>query len=137
MKFRVGRVPAEPFVSWFVAYRHRVRVNYQQEFERVASGISMHGSSRRVGTWQDGLERTFSATKFARAHGITKTEYDSLSTAIRLGRHSLELGIVDRILTAVGRPDLLNEWYPVECFDAGGRWEDGAGGVGKEEVALF
>jgi hypothetical protein len=116
-----GRVPPEPFISWFV----RLKEHKIPDFQRVAprtDGAIAAGGGKGVGlSEKDVLKVRFDSEAFAVYCGITKVEYVSFMRRVRLwenggGRkgdvvESLDMGFVDRVMTAVGRADLFQEWY--------------------------
>lgn len=125
-RFRVGAVPSEPFLSWWIEMRNRLRPLYQ----RTTSGVNhltsgqgaFGGSHRRVLSERETLVQQFDTQWFATWCGITKAEYDTLCAYARKQAPSVSVDVVDRVLTATGNTHLMVIWYPPDFFDSSGRW---------------
>ena len=120
---KIGLVPSEPFLSWFIDLRNRSYYSFQhptKPHHELTGGVS--GWSRRQLPEREAVKRTFDAGAFALWCGLEKREYDTLTNYARRGAATVNIEIVDRVLTALGRAELLNLWYPIEFFDENGRW---------------
>jgi len=73
------------------------------------------------------MESQFDAQRFCLWINTPYPTYQALIQTYKLGRPTIRFGTVDTILTAVGRNDLLNEWYPLDMFDDAGRWKEPVG----------
>lgn len=82
----------------------------------------MAGPGPRVGTEVDSINKRFDREAFAVYCGIEPHEYNTLLAYHNRGCPTVNFGLVDRILTEIGRPDLLDLWYPWDFFDEVGRW---------------
>lgn len=115
-------IPAEPFLPWWIAFVNRNKRFFQREHERTEAGISVSGPSPRVATEAITIVKQFDREAFSVYCGIEPKEYSTLLSYYNRGCPTVNLGLVDRILTALGRPDLLDLWYPWDFFDEAGRW---------------
>lgn len=75
--------------------------------------------------WIEFRERVihqYEVEDFATYCGMSYQEYAALLAYHKRQRDTISVELVDRVLTALGRADLFNWWYPWNFFDEVGRW---------------
>lgn len=105
-------------------YVNRSKRFFQQQHARNVSGYNSQGTTttkQRVSELEV-ISLQFDAEAFSVYCGISKSEYQTLRKYARHGAPMVSLELVDRILTSLGRNDLLDQWYPWDFFDEAGRW---------------
>lgn len=121
---KVDRVDVEPFRSWFLNLR-RENLEVFQRPSPVGKAV-VRQASFGVRT-----EKGFDGEAFATWCGLEVGEYRNLLRRLRdKEQRTIDVGVVDRILTHVGCGYLLVLWYPLDwAADLGVSVGDGLGGV--------
>ncbi len=111
-KYKAGKVDPAPFAEYY-----KLRRQWASAYMLKDRDMDNRGGPNK----KHQIGGVFDKPRWIEYLGITEREFDTLDRSLRRHwkgeRAGVDLGVVDQVMTAFGRPDLFQQWYgdiPIE-----------------------
>lgn len=121
-RMQKGRIPKEPFITWFAKQREIMAKEFILESQKRYGRDEFRMGESPI--TRSAFASQFDRRRFASWCGIDLKELEILEKMIRTDkqRKYIDFKLMDRVMSTLARPDLVAQWYPYEAFDHDGRW---------------